>query len=107
MCLNPDRHRCSVDNSREWSELPIQTTRERSDTYYMINPTNSASTPETPAETVARLRAAGWSAARILSGLGHPGYSGKSAAKAVAAIEAGVRPHEAVYGPRKGGWTSV
>lgn len=56
-------------------------------------------TPETPAETVARLRAKGWGPARILSGMGHPGYGAAFARKAIERMERyGLTTHEAVYG---------
>jgi hypothetical protein len=59
-------------------------------------------TTESTTETIARLRADGWKAARILSGLGHPGYGEKFAAAALANIERyGLTAHEAVYGGRE------
>lgn len=58
-------------------------------------------TPETTTETIARLRAAGWSASKILSGIGHPGYGQAFARRVLARIEAGgVTAHQAVYGTR-------
>jgi hypothetical protein len=53
---------------------------------------------ETTSETVARLRAQGWSASRILSGLGHPGYGAAFARQAIERID--MTAHEAVYGGR-------
>lgn len=56
---------------------------------------------ETAAEAVARLRAKGWGPARILSGLGHPGYGAAFARQALERIERfGMTAHEAVYGGR-------
>jgi hypothetical protein len=56
---------------------------------------------ETTSETVARLRAQGWSASRILSGLGHPGYGAAFARQAIERIERfDMTAHEAVYGGR-------
>lgn len=53
---------------------------------------------ETDAMKVERLLAAGWSAAKVLSGLGHPGYGQAFAKKALVAILAGASAHQAVYG---------
>ena len=56
---------------------------------------------ETQTQTIQRLRAAGWGPAKILSGLGHPGYGAKFAARVLARVEAGgVSAHQAVYGTR-------
>lgn len=55
--------------------------------------------PESSVQTILRLRAQGWKPARILSGLGHPGYGAAFAARVLARIEAGgVSAHQAVYG---------
>ncbi len=57
--------------------------------------------PETTVQTIARLRAAGWSPAKILAGIGHPGYGSEFSARVLAKIEAGgVSAHTAVYGTR-------
>lgn len=56
-------------------------------------------TTEPQLDTVARLRAAGWSASRILSGLGLPGFGQAFARKALANMEAyGLTAHEACFG---------
>lgn len=54
---------------------------------------------ETDIETAARLSARGWSAARILSGLGHPGY-GQTYSRRVLAlmVRYGLSAGEAIYG---------
>jgi hypothetical protein len=55
--------------------------------------------PETNAETIVRLRAAGWSERRILSVLGLPGFGEAHARRANnTVIELGVSPHAAVLG---------
>lgn len=57
--------------------------------------------PETDAEKVARLRAAGRGPVRILSALGHPGYGVAFARQALARMDRyGLTAHEAVYGGR-------
>lgn len=62
---------------------------------------SEATMAETPQQTIRRLRAAGWSPARILSGLGHPGYGQAFARRVLARVEAGnVTVHTAVYGER-------
>jgi hypothetical protein len=54
--------------------------------------------PETPAETILRLRAMGWGPAKILAGLGHPGYGAQFSARAIERIlEGGVSVHQVVY----------
>jgi hypothetical protein len=45
--------------------------------------------PELPAETVARLRAKGWGPAKILSGMGYPGYGAKFAARVLDRVAVG------------------
>jgi hypothetical protein len=58
-----------------------------------------ATMAETTTQTIARLRANGWTARRILSGLGHPGYGEKFAVAALAKCERyDMTAHEAVYG---------
>ena len=58
-----------------------------------------AATLTTDLQTVARLRAAGWKAGRILSAIGHPGYGQAFASQAIAQMEAyGLTAHEAIYG---------
>lgn len=57
--------------------------------------------PETPAEELARIQAKfpAWSPARVLSAMGHPGYSSAFARRALALIAAGgCSTHAAVYG---------
>jgi hypothetical protein len=57
---------------------------------------------ETTTTTIARLRGLGWSPAKILSGLGHPGYGQKFARQAIERMESfGLTPHEAIYGGRE------
>jgi|GraSoiStandDraft_46_1057282.scaffolds.fasta_scaffold39790_2 hypothetical protein len=59
---------------------------------------NTTLTPETQTETIARLRAAGWGPAKILAGLGHPGYGAAYARRVLASIEAnGWSAHHVIY----------
>lgn len=59
----------------------------------------STLTTETDVQTAARLRSAGWSASRILSGLGLPGFGQAHGTRVLVHMEAyGLTAHEAVYG---------
>lgn len=56
--------------------------------------------PETPAQEVARIRAKfpRWSAAKVLSAIGHPGYSAKYAGQVLDAIQrTGYSAHQVIY----------
>lgn len=58
----------------------------------------AATTRETDAQALARIRRTkpGWGAARILSGLGHPGYGAEFAADVLALVADGMDAHYAI-----------